>query len=43
MKLKALILDLKQWNETKFGNFTTGKQNLWRKLTDLDAKAERFP
>ena len=28
MKLKALKLDLKQWNETEFSNVTTRKKNL---------------
>ena len=37
-KLAAMKLDLKKWNETKFGNVTYKKQDLWSKLNVLDAK-----
>ena len=39
-KLAVLKLDLKKWNETKFGNVTFKKQALWSKLNGLDAKEE---
>ena len=41
-KLAALKLDLKKWNEFKFGNVSVKKQTLWCKLNDLDAKEETF-
>ena len=41
-KLAALKLDLKKWNEFKFGNVSVKKQTLWSKLNDLDAKEETF-
>ena len=37
-KLAALKLDLKKWNEAKFGNVTF--KDLWSKLNVLDAKEE---
>ena len=37
-KLAALKLDLKKWNEAKFGNVTFKKQDLWSKLNVLDFK-----
>ena len=37
-KLAALKLDLKKWNEAKFGNVTFKKQDLWSKLNVLDSK-----
>ena len=43
MMLKALKLDLKQWNKVEFGNVAAKKQKLWNELNTLDVKAERYP
>ncbi|XP_050277756.1 uncharacterized protein LOC126719218 [Quercus robur] len=42
-KLAALKLDIKKWNEIKFGNVTLKKQLLWKKLNDLDVREETQP
>ena len=39
-KLAALKLDLKKWNEAKFGNVSFKKQALWSNLNVLDAKED---
>ena len=41
MKLKALMGDLKKWNETEFGNVSVKRINPWNDLNALDAKEER--
>ena len=40
MKLKALKVDLKKWNELKFGNVAVKQIQLWSDLNALDAKEE---
>ena len=40
MKLKALKVDLKKWNELEFGNMAAKKIQLWSDLNALDAKEE---
>ena len=42
-KLAALKLDLKKWNEVEFGNVTIKKQQLRKKLNDLDVREETQP
>lgn len=37
MKLNALKVNLKRWNETEFGNVTIKKMKRWNDLNALDS------
>ena len=42
-KLKALKLDLKKWNESKFRNISTDKKKLVNDMLELDLVVDRRP